>query len=127
MKSLKIGRRSPGGLIKIDDHEQKEPEDRKPPGRGPLAISPTLKEVIVWRSSEIINNFQRKIKRSVDSILGIYTGPTKPHISPPLGKNLVRPSPPIDANVDKKIRVLKCGLHFQVSDFNYEITHLTHP
>ena len=59
MKSLKIGRRSLGGLVKIEDHEQKELEDRKPPGRGPLAISPILKEVIVRRAPEIIHDFKR--------------------------------------------------------------------
>ena len=59
----KTGWRSSGVPAKIEDHEQKEWKDRKPPGRGPLAISPTLKEVIVWRSSEIINNFHRKIKK----------------------------------------------------------------
>ena len=48
-------------LVKIEDHEQKELEDRKPLGRGLSAISPTLKEVILWPSSEIIFNFQRII------------------------------------------------------------------
>ena len=79
MKSLKIGRRLPGGLIKIDDHEQKEPEDRKPPGRGPLAISPTLKEVIFRRASEIIYIISNvKFKGQLIRYWELIFGPTNP-------------------------------------------------
>ena len=81
MKSWKIGRRLPGGLVKIGDHEQKEPEDRMPPGRGPLAISPIFGKVIFWRALEIIHNFQRKFKGQWIRFGNLYWPHHTPHFS----------------------------------------------
>ena len=57
----KIERRSLGVPVKLEETWTEELEDRKPPGRGPFAISPVFKMVIFRRFSEIIFNFQHNI------------------------------------------------------------------
>ena len=97
--------RSFGAPVKFKEIKQEAWKDRKPPGMSPSAISPTFEWVIIWRSSEINYNFQRKNKRLVDLIREIYW----PHWSPPpqhfsaTGKGFGPPqSPPIKENVKLK-------------------------
>ena len=99
-------------------------KDRRPPGRNPFAISPTFEWVVIWRSSEINRNFQRNLKRSVDLIFVKFTWPPHPNISPPPEKELVHPNRPVRWNVKLKLRVLYCGLHLQVSGFDFREIYL---
>ena len=81
----------------------KKPEDRIRPRQDPFAISPTF---VKWYfgAFEIIYNFQRKFKRQVEFEFVIYPAPPHP-TSPPLGKNLARPSPPLDVTLSMRFTV----------------------